>query len=192
MTSLVDPIVRPTGPHARGGSATNAAGLADSLHGFAWWLVDPHGYLETFPGVRWSPGWNDATCHFYPRFFRARWRGLHPIGVPGPLCLCGFRGTHLPQPGGPGVRLSPRIHSGSGGMVFGVIEGAGSQVRNRREWRAAAARPVALYVASEHLVAGEATFGRVAARYGVPVLRDFDSLTRIWGPAGRRPIARPA
>jgi hypothetical protein len=77
-------------------------------------------------------------------------------------------------------------------MVFGVVEGAGAHVGNRREWRAAAARPVALYVAAGNLRTTEGSIGRVAARYGLPVLRDVDALVRIWGPAAIEAVALPA
>ena len=192
MTTLIDPITRRSDPLPLVRVEDATIGPVQGPRGFAWWRVDPDGRLETYPGVRWTPGWNEASCHLYPRLFRGRWHRLHPTGVPGPFCLCGFRGAYLPHPAGLGTRLSPRIHSGSGGMVFGVVEGAGAQVGNRREWRAAAAQPLALYAAAEHLRSAEATIGRVAARYGVPVLRDFDALTTIWGPADGEPVARPA
>ena len=66
-------------------------------------------------------------------------------------------------------------------MIFGVVEGAGPNIADRREWRAAFARPLSLYVPPEHLQASHGAIGRVAERYAVPVLRDLDALVRTWG-----------
>jgi hypothetical protein len=145
------------------------------------------GWLETYPEVRWTPGWNEASCRLYPRLFRWRWRRLHPNGVPGSLCLCGFRGSHQPLPAGPGPRLSARAHSGAAGFIFGVVEGAGPHVADQREWRAAFARPVSLYVPAAHLQIGDGAIGRAAERYAVPMLRDLDALVRTWGPRQASP-----
>ena len=157
-----------------------------SPRGFAWWRVLEDGTLESYPDVAWVPGWNSASCGLYPRFFRARWRRLHPAGVPGSFCLCGFHGSNLPQPAGPGPRMAARIHSGRDQMVFGSIEAAGQIVRDRRGFRAGAARPLALYVAAEHLSdanGGGDRISRAAARYGLPLLRSFDAFVDLWGPA---------
>ena len=74
-------------------------------------------------------------------------------------------------------------------MIFGVVEGAGPNVADRREWRAAFARPLSLYVPAEHLQASPGAIGRVAERYAVPVLRDLDALVRTWGPPDASPEA---
>jgi hypothetical protein len=153
-----------------------------ALRGYAWWRIAGDGWLETFPGTRWAPGWNEASCRLYPRVFRSNWRRLHPAGVPGWFCLCGFHGSHLPQPAGPGRSLSARAHSGTAGSIFGVVEGAGPNVADRREWRAAFARPLSLYVPARHLDVDHGVIGRMAERYAVPILRDFDALVGTWGP----------
>ncbi len=176
--------------------------LGAPARGLAWWRVDPDGWLTTHPGIRWQPGWNEASCRLYPKLFRARWRRLHPAGVPGAFCLCGFHGSYRPQPAGPGPRLAARIHSGGDGMLFGAVEGAGTIVADRRGWRARFARPLAVYVSAERLAEDPERIGLVASRYGVPILRDFDAFTMVWGPpdpdttagadAGSRPTARSA
>jgi hypothetical protein len=164
-----------------------------SCRGYAWWRIDDGGWLETHPGFRWTSGWNEASCRLYPRFLRGRWRRLHPAGVPGTFCLCGFHGSSRPQPAGPGPRLAARIHSGTAGMLFGVAEGAGPMITDARGWRARFARPIALYVSPERFAEDRDRIGAVAARYRVPILRSFDALTAVWGPgATEEPSFRTA
>jgi hypothetical protein len=67
---------------------------------------------------------------------------------------------------------------------------------DRREWRAAFARPLSLYVPARHLDVDHGVIGRLAERYAVPILGDFDALVGTWGPpdtaswAPRQPRAR--
>ncbi len=157
--------------------------------GFTWWRATPDGWLETFPGTRWTTEWTQAECEIYPRFLRWRWRRLHPTGVPGAFCLCGIRGmnesfdAHVP------TGRMPASESGAGGLLFGAVEGAGPYALDARGWRAASGRPIALYVSPEHLRADDGRVGAVASRYRLPILRDLDVLRQVWGP---RPEADPA
>ncbi len=78
------------------------------------------------------------------------------------------------------------------GAVFGVVDGAGPAVRDIHGWRARRARPAALYVAADRLLR-DGRFGRAAGRYGVPLLRDFESLLATWSPLPdlRTPTGEP-
>jgi hypothetical protein len=80
----------------------------------------------------------------------------------------------------------PASQSGIGGLLFGALEGDGPFALDARGWRAASGRPLALYVAPDHLRADDGRIGAVASRYGVPILRDLDVLRQVWGP---RPAA---
>ena len=160
---------------------------ASTRRGFAWWRVTPDGWLETHPGIRWTTEWTRAECAIYPRFLRARWRRLHPAGVPGAFCHCGIRAVDEPFEAHGPTRRMPASNSGVGGLLFGAVEAAGPFALDARGWRAAAARPLALFVAPDHLRGDDGRIGAVASRYGLPILRDLGVLRHVWGPQSLGP-----
>jgi hypothetical protein len=175
---LVAPIVR-----VATGAPSSAGREAVSLRrGFTWWHATVDGWLETWPGTRWTTDWTRAECEVYPRFLRGRWRRLHPTGVPGAFCLCGIRGMDEPFAAHVPTGQMPATESGAGALLFGAVEGDGPFALDARGWRASAGRPLAIYVAPAHLRADDGRIGAVASRYGVPILRDLDVLRQVWGP----------
>src|SRR5438128_1350199 len=119
----------------------------DAVHGFAWWRLGPDGVLTSPGGHRWSPGANEAVCSLYPRFLGRRWRRLHPDGVPGTGCRCGFRASFWPMPGGLRGDVAPEIWSGLSRSVVAAFRGWGAILVEDGGWRSAYARPLALYAA---------------------------------------------
>jgi len=178
-------VATPTVLVAPAAPAPMAGETAAVRRGFTWWRATTDGWLETYPGIRWTTEWTRAECAIYPRFLRWRWKRLHPTGVPGAFCLCGIRGMQEPFTAHVASGQMPPLESGAGGLLFGAVEGDGPFALDARGWRAASGRPIALYVAPRHLRADDGRIGAVASRYGVPILRDLDVLRQVWGP---RPV----
>jgi hypothetical protein len=159
----------------------------DALLGFTWWDLGPDGLLTSSNGHRWSPGANGATCRLYPRYHRGRWRRLHPTGIPGTACPCGFRATFRPTPAGLHADVGPGTWSGVGRSVIGVIRGWGRAVVENGGWRSACARPVALYAApaAQAELGSWARLEAATSRYDVPILRGYGQLVGLGHPSSQ-------
>jgi len=153
--------------------------------GFVWFELDPDGGTVRSGAQTWRPGANEARCHLYPRFLWRRWRALHPSGVPGASCRCGFGATFRPEPAGLLDRVDPATSSGSGRQVVGVVHGWGRVVTEDRGWRSAYALVAAFHAAPAALEDADAVrrLDMAARLYGVPLIRDYNDLVRLGHPS---------
>jgi glycine cleavage system H lipoate-binding protein len=138
----------------------DAPDLFEPVVGYRAWRLDDDGELLPWTGVSgpWTPGVNEAECHYY-----SRGRAAPDHRPPAPDCMCGIYAL---------ANLGDHRLTGRAGQAVGAIVAWGAIELHRTGFRAEKASIVALAEPADESMAE--AMARAAHRYGVALVPRAD------------------